>query len=104
MKAVTDRFKTSRERCWRCDRFKAAPLCLLDTYIELGAYFAGLLEKNAVAADGQGLNLFIESIPYMFYPIIAVLVVPLVLASFLDLVLCAKAEALAEQTLTWVSG
>ena len=55
----------------------AAPMCLLIPISSWGAYFAGLLEKNGAAADGQGLALFIESIPYMFYPFLALLIVPL---------------------------
>jgi len=99
MKAVTDRFKTSRAMLAYVVDSTAAPLCLLIPISSWGAYFAGLLEKNAVAADGQGLNLFIESIPYMFYPIIAVLVVPLVVIGVIPrLGAMAKAEALAEET------
>jgi tetracycline resistance efflux pump len=99
MKAVTDRFKTSRAMLAYVVDSTAAPLCLLIPISSWGAYFAGLLEKNVVAADGQGLNLFIESIPYMFYPIIAVLVVPLVVVGVIPrLGAMAKAEALAEET------
>jgi len=99
MKAVTDRFKTSRAMLAYVVDSTAAPLCLLIPISSWGAYFAGLLEKNTVAADGQGLSLFIESIPYMFYPIIAVLVVPLVILGVIPrLGAMAKAEALAEET------
>ena len=83
MKAVTDRFKTSRAMLAYVVDSTAAPLCLLVPISSWGAYFAGLLEKNAVAPDGQGLTLFIQSIPFMFYPIIAVLVVPLVVLGFI---------------------
>ena len=83
MKAVTDRFKTSRAMLAYVVDSTAAPLCLLMPISSWGAYFAGLLEKNAVAPDGQGLTLFIQSIPFMFYPIIAVLVVPLVVLGFI---------------------
>ena len=99
MKTVTDRFKTSRAMLAYVVDSTAAPLCLLIPISSWGAYFAGLLEKNTVAADGQGLSLFIESIPYMFYPIIAVLVVPLVILGVIPrLGAMAKAEALAEET------
>ncbi|MEL0153815.1 MAG: Na+/H+ antiporter NhaC family protein, partial [Halieaceae bacterium] len=99
MKAVTDRFKTSRAMLAYVVDSTAAPLCLLIPISSWGAYFAGLLEKNTVAADGQGLNLFIESIPYMFYPIIAVLGVPLVVLGVIPrLGAMAKAEALAEES------
>jgi Na+/H+ antiporter NhaC len=79
MRAVTDKFKTSRAMLAYVVDSTAAPMCLLIPISSWGAYFAGLLEKNEIAADGQGLGLFVESIPYMFYPIIALLIVPLVI-------------------------
>ena len=82
MKAVTDRFKTSRAMLAYVIDSTAAPMCLLVPISSWGAYFAGLLEKNAVAADGQGFSLFVESIPYMFYPIFALSLVPLVALGF----------------------
>ena len=49
MKAVTDRFKTSRAMlAYVVD--STAALCLLIPISSWGAYFAGLLEKNSVAA------------------------------------------------------
>jgi Na+/H+ antiporter NhaC len=41
-------------------------------------FFAGVLEVSEVAAPGEGMALFISSIPYMMYPWIAVIMVPLV--------------------------
>ncbi len=99
MKAVTDRFKTSRAMLAYVIDSTAAPLCLLVPISSWGAYFAGLLEKNAVAPDGQGLSLFIDSIPYMFYPLVAVLLVPLVAMGFIPRIgPMRKAEELAEAT------
>jgi Na+/H+ antiporter NhaC len=99
MKAVTDRFKTSRAMLAYVIDSTAAPLCLLVPISSWGAYFAGLLEKNAVAADGQGLSLFIESIPYMFYPLVAVFLVPVVALGFIPRIgPMRKAEELAEAT------
>mgnify|MGYP005710267369 FL=1 len=99
MKAVTDRFRTSRAMLAYVIDSTAAPLCLLVPLSSWGAYFAGLLEKNAVAADGQGLSLFVESIPYMFYPIVAVVIVPLVALRLIPLLgPMRKAEELAEAT------
>ena len=99
MKAVTDRFKTSRAMLAYVVDSTAAPLCLLIPISSWGAYFAGLLEKNGAAADGQGLALFIESIPYMFYPFLAVLIVPLVIMGWVPLVGTMKrAEGKAEST------
>ena len=63
MKSVTDRFKTSREMLAYVVDSTAAPMCLLIPISSWGVYFASLLEKNGVADSGQGIALFIESIP-----------------------------------------
>ncbi|MEL0332687.1 MAG: sodium:proton antiporter, partial [Halieaceae bacterium] len=78
MKAVTDRFRTSRAMLAYVVDSTAAPLCLLIPLSSWGAYFASLLEQNGVAAEGEGLSVFIETIPYLFYPMAALLIVPLV--------------------------
>jgi len=78
MKAVTDRFRTSRAMLAYVVDSTAAPLCLLVPISSWGAYFASLLEQNGVAAEGEGLSVFIETIPYLFYPMAALLIVPLV--------------------------
>jgi len=78
MKAVTDRFRTSRAMLAYVVDSTAAPLCLLVPLSSWGAYFASLLEQNGVAPEGQGLSVFIETIPYLFYPMVAMLIVPLV--------------------------
>ena len=99
MKAVTDRFKTSRAMLAYVIDSTAAPMCLLVPISSWGAYFAGLLEKNAVAADGQGFSLFVESIPYMFYPIFALGLVFLVALGFFPRIgPMRRAEELAEAT------
>jgi Na+/H+ antiporter NhaC len=99
MKSVTDRFRTSREMLAYVVDSTAAPMCLLIPISSWGVYFAGLLEKNGAAPKGQGLQLFIESIPYMFYPIIAILIVPLVAMGVIPLLGKMKAaEQRAEQT------
>ena len=99
MKAVTDRFKTSRAMLAYVVDSTAAPLCLLVPISSWGAYFAGLLEFNSVAPDGMGFDLFVESIPYMLYPIIAVFLVPLVIMGIVPRLGAMKvAEDFAEQT------
>jgi len=99
MKSVTDRFKTSREMLAYVVDSTAAPMCLLIPISSWGVYFASLLEKNGVADSGQGIALFIESIPYMFYPLLAVVIVPLVIMGVIPLVGSMQvAEARAEET------
>ena len=97
MKAVTDRFRTSRAMLSYVVDSTAAPLCLLIPLSSWGAYFASLLEQNGVAAEGEGLSVFIETIPYLFYPMAALLIVPLVALGVIPLLGAMRAaEARAE--------
>jgi Na+/H+ antiporter NhaC len=48
-------------------------------------FFAGVLEVSDVAEKGEGINMFISAIPYMLYPWIAVIVVPLVITGRIPL-------------------
>jgi tetracycline resistance efflux pump len=99
MKAVTDRFRTSRAMLAYVVDSTAAPLCLLVPLSSWGAYFASLLEQNGVAGEGEGLQVFVETIPYMFYPIVAILIVPLVAMGVIPLVgAMRRAEQRAEAT------
>ena len=97
MKAVTDRFRTSRAMLAYVVDSTAAPLCLLIPLSSWGAYFASLLEQNGVAAEGEGLSVFIETIPFLFYPMAALLIVPLVALGVIPLLGAMRAaEARAE--------
>jgi tetracycline resistance efflux pump len=99
MKNVTDKYRTSREMLAYVVDSTAAPICLIIPISTWAVYFAGLLEKNGIAEDGQGIDLFIQSIPYMFYPFVAVIMVPLVIMGVIPLLGKMKqAEARAEQT------
>jgi len=99
MKSVTDRFRTSREMLAYVVDSTAAPMCLLIPISSWGVYFASLLEKNGIAEKGEGISVFIDAIPYMFYPILAVIIVPLVIAGVIPLMGKMKAaEHRAETT------
>jgi Na+/H+ antiporter NhaC len=99
MKKVTDQYRTSREMLSYVVDSTAAPTCLIVPISTWAVYFAGLLEKNGVAGPGEGIDLFIQSIPYMFYPFVALLIVPLVITGVIPLLGTMKvAEARAETT------
>lgn len=99
MKSVTDKYRTSREMLAYVVDSTAAPICLIIPISTWAVYFAGLMEKNGVAAPGQGIEVFIQSIPYMFYPFAAVILVPLVILGIVPLVGRMKlAEQRAEAT------
>lgn len=76
MKKITDRFQVSREKLAYIVDSTAAPICILVPFSTWAVFFAGLLEENNVAGNGMGL--YIEAIPYMFYAWVAAAVVPLV--------------------------
>jgi tetracycline resistance efflux pump len=99
MKNVTDKYRTSREMLAYVVDSTAAPICLIIPISTWAVYFAGLMEKNGVAPQGEGIDVFIQSIPYMFYPFVAVVIVPLVILGVIPLMGRMKAaEARAEET------
>lgn len=78
MKELTDRYKVSRPMLAYIVDTTAAPICVLIPLSTWAVYVSGLLEANGVAAEGEGFSTYISAIPYMFYPIAAALLVPLV--------------------------
>ena len=79
MKRVTDKFGVSREMLAYVVDSTAAPICVLVPLSTWAVYFAALLEENTGAGAGEGLLLYMEAIPYMFYAWAAVVIVPLVI-------------------------
>lgn len=78
MRKLCDRFKISRPMLAYVVDSTAAPMCVLVPMSTWAIYSAGLLEGNGVAAQGEGLSLYLQAVPYMFYAWIALLLVPLV--------------------------
>ena len=80
MRKVTDKFKVSREMLAYVVDSTAAPICVLVPVSTWAVFYAGLFMDSGYAESGQGMALYISAIPYMVYPIVAVLLVPLVAA------------------------
>jgi Na+/H+ antiporter NhaC len=78
MQRVTDRFRVSREKLAYFVDSTAAPVCVLVPLSTWAFYVAGLFEGVGAAPTGEGLALYRSVIPYLIYPWIAVLLVPLV--------------------------
>ena len=78
MRKVTDKFRVSREMLAYVVDSTAAPICVLVPVSTWAVFFAGVLEVSDVAEPGEGMALYISSIPYMLYAWIAGLMVPLV--------------------------
>jgi Na+/H+ antiporter NhaC len=83
MKEVTDRFKVSREMLAYVVDSTAAPVCVLLPFSTWAIFVAGLLESTGASAQGEGLSLYVKTIPFMFYGWTAVLLVPLVCLGFI---------------------
>lgn len=97
MRGTTDRFSISREKLSYIVDSTAVPVCILIPISTWAVFFAALLEDNGVAASGQGIWVYIQSVPYMFYGWIALLLVWLVaMGYFKDFPGMRKAELRAE--------
>jgi Na+/H+ antiporter NhaC len=83
MRELTDRYRVSREKLAYVVDSTAAPISVVIPFSTWGAFFAGLLVANGVAAEGEGLATYIASIPYMLYAWIAVLLVPVVVLGYI---------------------
>ena len=83
MRKVTDRFRVSREMLAYVVDSTAAPICVLVPVSTWAVFYASLFVDAGFAAPGQGMGLYISAIPYMVYPLVAVLLVPLVAWGFL---------------------
>lgn len=99
MRQLTDKYRISREKLAYVVDSTAAPVSVIIPFSTWGAFFAGLLVANGLAADGAGLDVYISAIPYMLYAWAAVLLVPVVIAGYLpDLGGMKAAERRATET------
>ena len=78
MRKVTDQFGVSREKLAYVVDSTAAPICVLVPISTWAVFYASLFQESGFAEPGQGMDLYISAIPYMIYPIVAMLLVPLV--------------------------
>lgn len=78
MKQVTDKFRISREMLAYVVDSTAAPVCVLVPLSTWAIYVAGLLENNGLAESGEGLQAYLQAIPFAIYGWVAALTVPLV--------------------------
>lgn len=78
MRRVTDKFKISREMLAYVVDSTAAPICVLVPLSTWAVFFGGLLVDNGIAAEGQGIAVYMQAIPYMLYAWVAVILVLLV--------------------------
>ena len=79
MTNVTDKYKTPREYLAYIVDSTAAPACALIPISTWAVFVARILETNKWAPEGEGLFYFIKTIPYNFYSIIALFLVPMII-------------------------
>lgn len=96
VKKLTDHYQVSREKLAYIIDSTAAPMCVIVPISTWAVFFAGLLEENQLAAEGQGLSVYISAIPYMVYGWVALGLVFLVAMGIIgDFGPMKKAEARA---------
>lgn len=76
---ATDKYNQPREMVAYAVDSTAAPMALLVPISTWCVFLGSLLEQQGIAAEGEGLKLFMRSIPYDFYAMAAVIIVPLVI-------------------------
>lgn len=79
MRALSDRFRISREKlAYICDS-TSAPVSILVPFTGWAVFVAGLtIGMGPIADAGEAMRVFIASIPFNIYPILAVIMVGLI--------------------------
>lgn len=78
MKKVTDRFKISRELLAYLVHATSAPLCILLPISTWSIFIGRILEQNGIAAEGQGIQGYVQAIPFMIFGFIGITIAFLV--------------------------
>ncbi|MGL5693934.1 MAG: Na+/H+ antiporter NhaC family protein, partial [Peptostreptococcaceae bacterium] len=97
---IFDKLKISREKlAWIIDS-TASPIAVLVPFIGWGVYVMGLIQKefevlNIMQSD---YDAFIKAIPYQIYPILSIIMVPMIAITKLDFSEMLKAEKRVENT------
>lgn len=97
---IFDKLRVSREKlAWIIDS-TASPVAVLVPFIGWGVYVMGLLQKEfeVLSVAESDWSAFISAIPFQFYPILAVLMVPLIAFTGYEFSAMAKAEKRTLQT------
>ncbi|MDT8321092.1 MAG: Na+/H+ antiporter NhaC family protein [Xanthomonadales bacterium] len=79
MRKVTDSYRISREMLAYVVDSTAAPISVIIPISTWAVFFGALLVDNGIAPEGEGVQTYIASIPYMFYAWLAFLIVPFVI-------------------------
>jgi Na+/H+ antiporter NhaC len=97
---ITDRMRVSREKlAWLLDT-TASPVCILVPFIGWGIYIQGLIQKEYAALNiaESEWTVFLQAIPFQFYAIGALAMVPLVAYLGFEFSAMYKAEKRTRET------
>lgn len=77
---VLRRAGISREKLAYIIDSTASPVCVLVPFISWGIYVMSLIDQSFahLGIEGDGLETFLQALPFQFYPILALLAVPLI--------------------------
>lgn len=78
MRKITDNFKVSREMLAFIVNAMSAPICLIVPLSTWSVYCGKLMEENKVVAKGYAFSGYVATIPFMFYPIVMMIIAFLV--------------------------
>jgi Na+/H+ antiporter NhaC len=101
-----DKLKISRQKLAFIVDSTASPVAILVPFIGWGIYIISLIQKefNGAGYDISGWDIFIQAIPFQFYAILAICIVPVLIYVGLDFGPMAEAEKEAkrntQQTIT----
>jgi len=87
MRHVCDRQKTPREMLAYVIDSTGAPVCVLIPISTWAVFYGGIIaDQPGMAEYGSGFQIYVQSIPFIFYGWTAVIVVPLVIVGIIPLV------------------
>jgi len=95
---IFDKLKISREKlAWIIDS-TASPVAVLVPFIGWGVYVMGLIQKEFEALNiaQSDFTAFVKAIPFQVYPILTIIMVPLIAITKLDFSQMLKAEKRVE--------
>ena len=78
MRNISDKNKIPREQLAYTINSTGAAVCVLIPMSSWGIFMISQMEELDITINGSGMTAYIHAIPFMFYPIAAVLLVPLI--------------------------
>ncbi len=86
MKKLTDKYRVPRPLLAYVVNSTAAPVCILLPISTWAIFFGGLLEEEGVTVNGTGIGAYVQSIPFIFYGWVCLIVVLLVIFGVIPMI------------------